>query len=79
MLNLYWIFLVLKELEFIAKEAGQIILNYYDNSDMGISVKSDGSPVTQADLGSEKHIVLRLKNKFSYPITPGRKFFRVFF
>ena len=59
---------MLKELEFIAKEAGQIILNYYDNSDMGISVKSDGSPVTQADLGSEKHIVLRLKSFFSYPI-----------
>ena len=56
------------KLKHIAKEAGQVILKYYDISAMGIKIKSDGSPVTKADLGSENLIVSRLNYFFSYPI-----------
>ena len=59
---------MLKKLKHIAKEAGQVILKYYDIPAMGIKVKSDGSPVTKADLGSENLIVSRLNYYFSFPI-----------
>jgi 3'(2'), 5'-bisphosphate nucleotidase len=59
---------MLKTLEIIAKKAGDIILEYYDISEIDISIKSDGSPVTKADLGSEKYIVSQLKKHFSFPI-----------
>ena len=59
---------MLKKLEFIAKDAGQVILKYYDISAMGIKIKSDGSYVTNADLGSENLIVSMLKENFPYPI-----------
>jgi 3'(2'), 5'-bisphosphate nucleotidase len=59
---------MLEKLETIAKQAGDIILNYYDTMEIDINIKSDGSPVTKADLGSEQLIVSQLKNNFSYPI-----------
>ena len=48
---------MVKKLEFIARDAGQLILKYYDVSTMGINIKSDGSYVTKADLESENIIV----------------------
>ena len=59
---------MLKTLEKIAKKAGDIILNYYDKMEIDINKKSDGSPVTKADLGSEQLIVSQLKKNFLYPI-----------
>ena len=59
---------MLIELETIAKKAGDIILNYYNTKEIDINIKSDGSPVTKADLGSEQLIVSQLKKNFSYPI-----------
>ena len=58
---------MLTELETIAKKAGDII-DYYNTKEIDINTKSDGSPVTKADLGSEQLIVSQLKKKFSYPI-----------
>ncbi len=40
----------------IAKQAGDIIMSYYNNEDIGIHYKKDSSPVTQADLASNKFI-----------------------
>jgi len=51
---------MVKKLEFIARDAGQLILKYYDVSTMGIYIKSDGSYVTNADIRSEKFIVSML-------------------
>ena len=59
---------MLRKLESIAKQAGDIILKYYNTMEIDIKIKSDGSPVTKADLGSEQLIVSQLKKNFSYPI-----------
>ena len=59
---------MVKKLEFIARDAGQDILKYYDVSAMGINIKSDGSYITNADLGAENIIVSMLKKNFPYPI-----------
>ena len=59
---------MLRKLETIAKQAGDIILKYYNTMEIDIKIKSDGSPVTKADLGSEQLIVSQLKKNFSYPI-----------
>ena len=59
---------MLNILEIIAKQAGVIILKYYNTIEIDINIKSDGSPVTKADLGSEQLIVSQLKKNFSYPI-----------
>ena len=54
---------MIKKLEFIARDAGAIILKYYDISVMGINIKSDGSYITNADLEAENIIVSMLKKK----------------
>ena len=59
---------MLKKLETIAKQAGDIILKYYNTLAIEIKIKSDGSPVTKADLQSEQYIVSQLNKNFSYPI-----------
>ena len=59
---------MIKILENIAKDAGAIILGYYNLNDIGSRVKNDGSPVTKADLDSEEFIVAQLKKYFSIPI-----------
>ena len=59
---------MLRKLETIAKQAGDIILKYYNTMEIDIKIKSDGSPVTKADLGSEQLIVSQLKKNFTYPI-----------
>ena len=40
----------------IAKEAGEIIMSYYNHQALGIDYKDDSSPVTHADLASNKFI-----------------------
>jgi len=59
---------LIEKLETIAREAGDIILKYYNSIGLNINIKSDGSPVTKADINSEKLIVSKLKKNFSYPI-----------
>jgi len=59
---------MLKKLEAIAKKAGDIILKYYNTIAIDIDIKSDGSPVTKADLQSEQYIVSQLNKHFNYPI-----------
>ena len=59
---------MLRKLESIAKQAGDIILKYYNTMEIDIKIKSDGSPVTKADLESEQLIVSQLKKNFSHPI-----------
>ena len=44
---------MLKKLETIAKISGNIILKYYNRLAIEIKIKSDGSPITKADLQSE--------------------------
>ena len=53
---------MLNSIEIIIRKAGENILKYYNNiSKVEIKVKNDYSPVTKADLSSEKIIVSMLK------------------
>ena len=45
----------------IAKEAGEKILQIYDESDIGISYKDDNSPLTKADKAANDIIECGLK------------------
>jgi len=45
----------------IAMEAGRIIMEYY-GKDSGVTIKSDKSPVTKADVAANEHIVKKLKS-----------------
>lgn len=47
-----------------AAEAGELILKYYQSSDLTVDVKSDESPVTAADRGAEDLIRERLGEAF---------------
>tara|TARA_X000000368_G_C22967408_1_gene683826 strand:+ start:462 stop:1205 length:744 start_codon:yes stop_codon:yes gene_type:complete len=59
---------MLETLEKIAKNAGEIIIDHYYKTESKVNNKSDGSPVTVADLESEDFIVSQLKQNFSFPI-----------
>jgi len=59
---------MLPKIENIAKNAGDIILKYYNSIETDINIKSDGSPVTEADLKAEKFILSELEKNFCYPI-----------
>ncbi len=52
----------------IAKEAGEIIMSYYNRQSIGIDYKDDLSPVTHADLASNKLICESLAKL--YPSIP---------
>ena len=41
----------------IAKQAGQAIMDIYDQEDIGQQKKSDNTPVTKADLAANKVII----------------------
>ena len=59
---------MIEKLEIIAREAGDIILKYYNSIGLNINIKNDGSPVTKADIKSEEYIVSQLNKNFNYPI-----------
>tara|TARA_Y100000590_G_C15680860_1_gene999722 strand:+ start:495 stop:1241 length:747 start_codon:yes stop_codon:yes gene_type:complete len=60
---------MIKTIEMIARKAGEKVLeNYYSISKVEVKIKNDNSPVTKADLSSERIIVSMLKNDFKYPI-----------
>ena len=44
------------------KEAGKVIIEKYDNKDLNIKLKGDKSPVTDADIASNKVITKALSN-----------------
>ncbi|MBF0254962.1 MAG: 3'(2'),5'-bisphosphate nucleotidase CysQ [Gammaproteobacteria bacterium] len=57
---------LLGEILQIAQEAGERILQVYGREDFGEQLKSDSSPLTEADLAAHRHIVQRLQ-----ALTPG--------
>ncbi|WP_457556948.1 adenylyl-sulfate kinase [Candidatus Harpocratesius sp.] len=54
---------IIEDLKPIARQAGQKILEFY-NDDMQISIKSDKSPLTQADTAANSIIVTFLQSRF---------------
>jgi len=57
----------------IAKEAGRIILDYYQSPDDGIEYKADNSPLTLADKGSDAYIRSELEKQFPIPVISEEK------
>ena len=55
---------LLDHVKSIAEEAGQAILQIYQQDDFEIKIKSDHSPLTQADLDSH-HIITKALNKLT--------------
>lgn len=51
----------------IAKEAGDVLLQYY-NKELVVSSKENNTPVTDADIAVDHLIIKRLKENFSYSI-----------
>lgn len=52
----------------IAQDAGKAILSVYNNKNFKIQIKSDNSPITEADLISNEIITNGLKKVSSIPI-----------
>ncbi|GMT50115.1 MAG: hypothetical protein IEMM0008_1654 [bacterium] len=52
----------------LAKAAGSKTLDIYNNGDFNITIKSDDSPLTKADLMSNAIIIGGLRDISSYPI-----------
>lgn len=48
----------------LAKEAGELTLQYFDRADLVVERKNDGSPVTLADRGAEAHVRRRIAEFF---------------
>ncbi len=59
---------LLEDLKFIAKKAGEEIMEIYQNENFDIQIKSDHSPVTKADLAAHDIIVNFLEQH--YPAIP---------
>jgi 3'-phosphoadenosine 5'-phosphosulfate (PAPS) 3'-phosphatase len=59
-------------LEKIAREAGNIILKQYQKYKIDVVQKSDGSPVTKADLDAHTFIVHELKKTLIFLYTHRR-------
>ena len=52
----------------IAEMAGNVIMSYYREDQVDMSLKKDKSPITEADVASNEFIINELESNFSYPI-----------
>jgi 3'(2'), 5'-bisphosphate nucleotidase len=57
---------MLTELNTIACKAGQTIMKYYEMERVKSKIKGDGTPVTEADIESERMVVSSLKSVFPH-------------
>ncbi len=58
----------------IAKEAGELTLSYFNDPELRINRKGDGTPVTAADLQAEELLRKRIKEKFPNDAILGEEF-----
>ncbi len=52
----------------LLEAAGRLVMSYYQREDLGVELKADQSPVTQADQASNQFLIKRLNTL--YPDTP---------
>ena len=57
-----------------AREAGSLILNHYQNSDLAVELKGDRSPVTAADRGAEQLLRDRIAERYPDDGVLGEEF-----
>src|SRR4051812_30386348 len=58
----------------VAREAGTLILRYYQNADLAVELKGDETPVTAADRGAEELIRQRIAKMFPGDGVLGEEF-----
>jgi len=51
-----------------AEKAGELILEVYGEDDFNVSLKSDNTPLTQADLMAHQYILTALEAETEYPV-----------
>ncbi|MBI4383992.1 MAG: 3'(2'),5'-bisphosphate nucleotidase CysQ [Nitrospinae bacterium] len=56
--------IMMEQIMEIARGAGKILLGYYRSGDLGVTIKEDLSPVTQADIASNDYICESLEKSF---------------
>jgi histidinol phosphatase-like enzyme (inositol monophosphatase family) len=61
-------------MEDIARSAGDITLNYFNNPELEIFEKSDASPVTRADRESEEYLRKRIREHFPNDVILGEEY-----
>ena len=59
---------LLKEAVAIAKKAGDAIMDIYNSNDLGVTLKTDDSPLTKADQAANKVIIEGLSLVSNFPI-----------
>jgi 3'(2'), 5'-bisphosphate nucleotidase len=59
---------LLKEVVAIAKKAGDAIMDIYNSDDLGVTLKTDNSPLTKADQAANKVIIEGLSLVSNFPI-----------
>ena len=57
-----------------SEQAGQLILQYYQNADLAVDLKSDHTPVTVADRGAEELLRNRISEAFAGDGVLGEEF-----
>lgn len=57
-----------------ARNAGELIMRYYQDADLAVDLKSDQSPVTAADRGAEELLRKRIQETFSGDGVLGEEF-----
>jgi 3'(2'), 5'-bisphosphate nucleotidase len=65
---------MLEEMIQISRGAGDITLKYYDDPEKSIKIKNDDSPLTKADLESDKYIADKLEELWDIPIVSEEKY-----
>ncbi|MDO5580777.1 MAG: histidinol-phosphatase [Planctomycetia bacterium] len=58
----------------IAREAGELTLSYFNNPDLDVEQKKDGTPVTAADRGAEKYLREQISRAFPKDAILGEEF-----
>ena len=58
---------VLQEVIEIAREASEIVMKHYGRN-VVVTDKTDGSPVTEADLASSRHLTAALEGRWQIPV-----------
>jgi 3'(2'), 5'-bisphosphate nucleotidase len=63
---------MLKDVEFVTREAGQILLSFFKKPDLKIIIKPDNSPVTEADYASSDLFIEKLA-RLGLPVVTEEK------
>lgn len=58
----------------LVEEAGRRILSVYNQLEIGVEVKKDNSPITDADKKSSEYLIQELSKRYKYPVIEEETF-----